>query len=271
MTLALAWLRTVGDVQELVMASDSRLRFGCAWDCCPKIVPLPRSDCAICFSGDTMYAYPLMMQMASTIESHPRSMNRSMDLCEMKGHSIRVFNNMRDHIHDLPQGHAEPEHPDTVFILGGYSWREERFFLWQLHFDSSIKRFTFRPASMWKGVRGPKLLMVIGNHAKEAKDKIRLLLKARRRLTVGGFDMEPFEVLRDLIRNGEHPEIGGPPQLVKVHKHMNTHIFPIFWPNKESGKISLLGRPLLDYERTQHLVLDPDTLEYEPTWQYVDN
>jgi len=58
MTLSLAWIRSVGNVQELVMATDSRLRRGRAWDVAPKILTLPRTDCAICFAGDTDDAYP---------------------------------------------------------------------------------------------------------------------------------------------------------------------------------------------------------------------
>ena len=62
MTISIAWVRNVGATKELVVASDSRLSFGCRWDCCPKVLALPRGDAAMCFAGNTMYAYPVMLQ-----------------------------------------------------------------------------------------------------------------------------------------------------------------------------------------------------------------
>jgi len=51
MTLCLAWIRAVDQTTELVIATDSRLRSGCAWDCGPKLLPMPRSDLATCGRG----------------------------------------------------------------------------------------------------------------------------------------------------------------------------------------------------------------------------
>lgn len=268
MTLSIAWVRSVGETHELVMASDSRLRMGCAWDCCPKILTLPRSDAAISFAGHTYDAYPLMLQMANAIASFPQSRSRAMDLCDMKGHTVRVFNHMRDQIHDLPKGQNQPETPDALFLLAGYSWQKERFCIWLLHFDARTKKFTYRPTRGWRGVKGHKLISLTGENADEAKQRIIDLLRKRKRLTVGGFDMEPFEVLRDMIRDGTYPMIGGPPQMLKIYRHMNVRPYAIFWPNRESMRISLLGRPLLKYEVIEHLVLDPDTLKLEEPPSY---
>ena len=77
--------------------------------------------------------------------------------------------------------------------------------------------------------------------------------------------MEPFEVLRDVIREQWHPAIGGPPQIVKVCKHMNVMPYCVYWPNKASETITFLGRTLLDYELFPQLILDPDTLLTEPS------
>jgi hypothetical protein len=75
--------------------------------------------------------------------------------------------------------------------------------------------------------------------------------------------MEPFEILRDMIRERTHPLIGGAPQMLKIYRHMNTKPYAIYWPNKDSLRITLFGRPLLDYETTESLVLNPDSLEME--------
>jgi hypothetical protein len=42
---------------------------------------------------------------------------------------------------------------------------------------------------------------------------------------------------------------------------MNNQLFAVFWPTRESGTVTLLGRPLLAYEVTSQLTLDPDTLK----------
>jgi hypothetical protein len=57
MTLGLAWIRVVGSVRELIVASDSRLAGGQWWDANPKTMLLPRSDCVLSFSGHTYDAY----------------------------------------------------------------------------------------------------------------------------------------------------------------------------------------------------------------------
>ena len=57
--------------------------------------------------------------------------------------------------------------------------------------------------------------------------------------------------------------IGGAPQIMKVYRHANCMPYAIYWPSKESREVSLIGRPLLDYERSSYLVMDPDTLKIE--------
>ncbi len=260
MTLSIAWVRSIGAGQELVMTSDSRLRRGRAWDVAPKILTLPRTDCAVCFAGDTDDAYPFMLSMASAIGDYPKSSSRGMDLYDVKGHTLRVFNHLRDFISDLPRGQIMPDPPEAEFIFGGYSWRRKKFAIWLLHYDGNIKRFTFRRASTWRGGAGNKAIIFAGDYVEEAKERLVSLLRTRGTLTTKGFDMEPFEVLRDMIRDGKHPLIGGAPQVLKVYEFMNTQPFAVFWPNRTSQSITLLGRPLLPYEVTSRLVLDPDTL-----------
>jgi len=75
--------------------------------------------------------------------------------------------------------------------------------------------------------------------------------------------MEPFEVLRDMLRSNRFPLIGGAPQIMKVYRHANCMPYAVYWPSKESREVSLMGRPLLDYERSSCLVMDPDTLKTE--------
>ena len=65
MTVAVAWVRTIRDCEELVFVTDSRLSGdGCNFDACPKLLTLPRNDCLIAFAGYTGHAYPVIHQLA---------------------------------------------------------------------------------------------------------------------------------------------------------------------------------------------------------------
>ena len=268
----MVWLREREECEQLIFAADSRLRFGCAWDCCPKILILPRSDSAICFAGDTQHAYPLMLQMISAINFYPKSRNRAMDLFDMKGHTLRVFNKMRDYIHNLPVGEKQPAHPETTFLLGGFSWVKKKFVIWRLHYQRGIESFTYHQIKKWKGIRGrnnPKFgkrchIAFAGDkeHILVAQEKLIVLLRDKYiDNEVPFFDMEPFEVLCSMLRTSdENSSIGGPPQLLKIFEHMNCIPYGVYWPSREKGKISILGRPLIGYEKSDVPIIDPDTL-----------
>jgi hypothetical protein len=258
-TLAAAWVRRIADTEELLVATDSRLRGEGAWDCCPKILSLPRSDCVICFAGETLHAYPMMLQLRTAIDLFPRSRTRAMDLYDMKGHAIRVFNSMLEHVHDLPRGLTTPSNPNVEFLVAGYSWKRAHFVVWLIHYDQSIQRFTYRRVPNWRNVSPPRKAVFAGDNVEQARQRLVDILRARRKLTGGGLDMEPFEVLRDLIRDKRFARIGGPPQIVKIYRHLNCMPYAVYWPTRADGGISVLGRPLLSYETTEYLVLDPDT------------
>lgn len=268
MTLSIVWLRDIGGTQELMMATDSRLRFACAWDCCPKILTLARGDAAICFAGDTMHAYPIMLQLKTSIEQHHATRTRERDLLDLRKHLVDVANGMRAHIHDLRPGQAKPDVPETVFIFGGYSWKTQEFVIWMFHYDAHLGRFTFRPATAWSGQSDERKIVFAGDDVSAARTRLADLLRSRGKIDRGGFDMEPFEILRDIIREKSHPAIGGPPQVVKIYRHLNTVPIAVRWPNATEGGLSFLGRPLLPYERTLHPVLDPDSLQIGVDWRF---
>lgn len=260
MTLAVAWVRTVASTKELVVASDSRLRFGRAWDCCPKILPLPRQDAVICFSGDTQYAYPVMLQMSHAVAMHQKTLSRATDLTDLSGHLVRVLNAMHGEIHDLPHGETHDQ-PEVAFMLAGYSWKVNDFRIWRYYFRPQDKTFGVRRASMHrKRTAGTKYYHFVGDNVSEAAGRLYQLLESRGRLHTGGLDMEPFEVLVTMIRDPAFTTIGGAPQIVKVYKHSNNMPYSVYWPNRASNNLTLWGRSLLSYERQRFLALDPDTL-----------
>ena len=239
----MAWVRTVGGVSELVVASDSRLRGGYAWDAAPKIMPLPRNDCFVAFAGSTDLAYPIMVQMTNAVGSWTKGMNRLQPLEKVKGHLLKVINRMLD---ELDEGGlvGVPKKSDALFLFGGFSWHEQTFRLWTLHFDNDISRFTFRPMSWWQGGHKDKLFGVVGDKTHEAKRLLRAQLQEVNKLDSGGFDMEPLQVLLRMIDDSSFPTIGGEPQVVKVYRSLNVVPMVV----ERDGTRSLLGRPLLDYE-----------------------
>lgn len=243
MTLTLAWVRSVGETEELVVATDSRLRpFG--WDTAPKILPLPRGDSVLAFAGDTQFAYPVMQQMMHTVESWDPAASRTQPLAELKGHLLRVLDRMSmpKEYADLPN--SEVPAPTAVFLLAGFCWSSQRFRIWKLHYQSDIDRFSFHAYRRWSGNNSAKMLAVAGNHMHEAKRLIRKQLDSVDRLRSGGIDMEPLQVLGQMIDNDRFLEIGGRIQLVKIYRSLKTVPFVV---SKDDEK-SLFGRPLLSYE-----------------------
>lgn len=127
MTLCVAWIRRINTARELVVATDSKLTGGgFHWIGCPKIMIFPRSDCVMCFAGETIDAYPLMLQARNAIEGHYKVRSRALDITELVGHIGRIFNDM------IRRRTLVVEKPDAKFILAGYSWKEKDFRIYSL-------------------------------------------------------------------------------------------------------------------------------------------
>jgi hypothetical protein len=263
-TLGMGWVREVGQTREFVAAIDNRLSGGQAWDCCPKLLILPRSDCVLAFAGDTHDAYPLMLQIQNAINMYPKTRDRTIDIVHLKGHMSRVFRHMREFINNLPRGQEEPSPLDVSFLFGGYSWRDKDFRFWKLRGDE--QRFVAEPPHHWGPEKNRLRIQFVGDQmvVVEAKKQLAKKMRQKGKLPDGNFDMEPFEVLRDLIRSNQFPSVGGAPQLIKVYEHMNVLPFGLYWPDRKSGKVAALGRPLMDYEISSWPVLDPDDIQFKP-------
>jgi len=166
---------------------------------------------------------------------------------------------MESQIHDLPRGQKEKDAPDAYFIFAGYSWAKSEFKIWILYYNAARKQFEFQRTSKLHGNR----VAIIGDDVKDAKSEVLKLARTRDIPKGNGFNMEPFEVLRDFCRDKNRHQIGGAPQVLKIYKHMNAMPYAVYWPTRESKGRSLMGRPLLEYEMANYLMLDPDTLKTE--------
>jgi hypothetical protein len=225
--------------------SDSRLRWAGAWDSCPKVFLLPRSDALMAFAGDTLWAYPIIAQTVNSIASFEPSRERRYDLLEARGHALRVINDM------IQRGDAinGPDQPDATadFLFGGFSAEKGEFRLWRFYFSPTHRVYQaerIRPLRVGT-------FAFIGDVGRPARRRLGEMI-GEFQGGGGPLDMQPFEVARDLLREGQHDTIGGAPQLAKCYRHMNTEAFAVVWspdPPRLEPRPTLLGRPLLDYEQ----------------------
>lgn len=260
MTIAIAWVAERKNGRRyLYIASDSRTRGGMVLDCCPKILTLPRSDCAICFAGNTAATYPLMMQLANAIAAHSPAQERSLDIAKVKGHLLRVLSDIVASIQDA----ADPiRKSDVQFIFAGYSWRTKGYAIWTIEYSEVERKFSARPARSFH-TRIPQAAF-IGDVGRKFRSK--LIRRLDNPLPKDGDHPEyvPLALLRDELRLADSEStIGGPPQLVRVAEHMNTRILAVRWTIKGGAGPqvvpTVLGRPLFDYENVDYWTLDPDT------------
>jgi len=255
MSLAIAWIRKFSKkTEELVVVSDSRLSGGARFDSCPKIMTLPRSDSLICFTGGTFYAYPLMLQFSRSIDSYSRSKDGAMDISEQKTYAVKLFNSMKKTVREVVE---DLKNPDVSFIFAGYSWVKKQFLIWKIQYDLKEKKF-IAYNNKKNGIY--KRIAFSGDKEVVVEAYKRLNQKGKKRGAYF-YDMEPFEVVRDLLRENSHDSIGGPPQIAKVYQHMNAKIQGVYWPNYSSKKIAINGRILKGYENTDYWILNPDTLK----------
>jgi hypothetical protein len=257
MTLVTAWVRQVSNQQQLVVASDSRLSFGARWDCCPKIFPLRRDDSVIAFCGDTAFAYPILLQLSNSILNYGKALSREIDITALRPHFIKIIENMRKQVTDFPTGTHGIDPTDFKLVFAGYSTKFSSFMAWSLFFDKSSGRFDHRRLSFHnKRTKGTKPFLFIGDHVSHATRLLYSKLVARKKLTSGNLDMEPLEVLVDMIESPQYASIGGPPQLVKVYPYANVLPINVLWPRNEPQIVAHFGRPLLGYEGSKYACLD---------------
>lgn len=263
MTVAVGWIRKYKNIEELIFASDSRLCGGYRWDSCPKIMCLPRNDCAIAFAGDTGYAYPLMMQAYFASGETHQAMDRAIDVVKFNGFLLSQINAMQAEVFSKAW---DDDINENEFLFGGYSWATQSFRLWRYRYNKYNKLFEKQEFDSIFQNRFGKIVF-----AGDAKDRLIKELVNVLKEKYGddysafngeGFDMEPFEALVSLLRKTNSEDtIGGPPQLVKIYRHMNCKPMGVYWPKKvdDLKNRTLLGRKLFDNEQCDFSFIDPDS------------
>lgn len=267
MTLGIAWVAQRPDkLTHLYIASDSRTSGEMIIDNCPKILTLPRSDCAICFAGSTFQTYPLMLQLANAIDAHGPSRDRRLDIENLKDHLLRVFSHI---VRGMTEAVCELKSQDMEFIFCGYSWVSKAFRIWIINYDPRNKKFIARPCTGFH--EDFNQIAFIGDVAAEARKRLHQKLRGYAAKKPEKFEFEPLKVMRDMLREADQTAtIGGAPQLVRIAEHMNTRVIAINWckPASAEKKIYIMGRKVFERERTDVTILDIDTLSYSKSAPY---
>lgn len=263
MTLCLAWIREVGDNEELVFATDSTLTGGEKWNHGVKLFELPRTDCLICFAGETQRAYPLILNLISTIKHNEDLRNPALDIQEVLYGIVELFNELVNSIFDYPAGVAEAIGSEAKFLFGGWSWKENRFKIWRLYYSSDSKGFIWDDET---AVKKSKMRVAIGdpeeegnNIAQVADKKYRDLIHQLNRED-DPLDMEPLTVLVQMCRDAAIREVDGAVQIGKVYKSGTVEFFGVMWQSA-FGNPTFLGKSYEKHNKPRVRYFDPDTCQ----------
>jgi hypothetical protein len=263
MTITLAWVRQNKGTQELLVASDSRLRSCGAIDQAQKIFRLERGDCCLGFCGDAQIAYPLSVQIGSTLNNFMKTASRASDITNVV-HIVGLILNNLVSSWDLPKDEMKQQLEVTKILFAGWSWRFNRFAIGAFRYETNEFRYhreRARNPHPWYEVH--RSLVVIGDYQAEYLSYLSSVLKMRhgpqsqRSRKLINFDYEPLEALASMLkenrRSKKFPAIGGAPQLLKLYSHANDLPFVV---KPKKGEYYLLGRKLFDWEKTNFPVLD---------------
>ena len=265
MTITVAWVRQNKNTSELLVASDSRLRAYGAIDQAQKLFRLERGDCCLGFCGDAQIAYPLFVQVGTTLNNFVRTRTRAEDVTEIADLVGRVLNNLIVSWDLNPTEKAE-QLASTRILLSGWSWKHRRFDIGFFEFNEGAFIFHHRKMAMpypWRENR--RSLVFIGDYEREYRTALAEVLEKRHGTQprqvetrkIVNFDYEPVEALHLLLQKascrGDLPLIGGAPQLIKVYPHGNDLPIAI---RIDVDNHSLFGRRLFDWEKTSYPILD---------------
>lgn len=271
MTLSVAWIRKLVDGEELLFASDSRLTGGGHVDACQKIFSLPREDCAIAFCGHTFIAYPFIFQLQNMISEHKRTLDRAVDITELKGKITPLLNGFIASYKD-PAGDFSAELAETSFLFGGWSWRRSAFYLWSLEYVPQKAQYVTVDVSQGQHfIEGGTALRfaAIGDYVEDFASTLTRIRIALGKAVSPALDYEPLQALASMLADKSYTDrvqggkgaIGGAPQLTKVYPFLRTMHFGVRWFQEGELRTVMKGRVLGSFEIITTPIIDPLTLE----------
>lgn len=265
MTLCTAHIRQVNDTEELVFATDSCLTGGEKWKQGIKLFELPRKDCMLCFAGSTIRAYPLVLNLVSSIHLDNYLQSPSATLEEVLEFLSEQFSALvktiiseisGEDIHEL-RGAAR-------FMFGGWDWQKGSngaYRVWELFYSKEVEGFIFN--ELTNDNSKTSFCAFLGDAAfdveKEAKDRFNKILLDEDKVH-SKLDMEPLRVLSSISLDKSIREVDGSLQIAKIYKSNRTEFFGIYWESSK-GKPCFQGREYNEINKPLVRYFNPDTFE----------
>ena len=262
MTLCTAHIRQVNGSEELIFATDSCLTGGEKWKHGIKLFELPRKDCLLCFAGSTLRAYPLVLNLVSSIHMDKYLESPSSTLTDVLDYISELFTDLvhkiiseiaGEDIHELRSG--------VKFLFGGWDWSANGFRIWELFYSEETESFLFN--ELTSDDSKMRFYTFLGNPEpkieQEAKRRFKELLD-KEDLMDSKLGMEPLKVLRDISLDRDFREVDGSLQIAKVYKSNRTEFFGIYWESSK-GNPCFQGREYNEINKPLVRYFDPDTFE----------
>lgn len=254
MTLCTAWIRKAGDNEELVFATDSCLSAGERWPTGIKLFDLPRKDALICFAGRTDRAYPLILNLITSLRYNKDFQDKAKDVSDLALFVSDLFTQLvyliTENAEPIDQLRAEAN-----FLFGGWSWKDQQYVLFKIFYDPAEQKFVYTDCLAEKKTRQ---VVFIGDYLEEAKALYYREFEGENSENV--LDMEPLKVLTMMSRDrAEFTSILGAVQIAKVYKSGHNEFFGVLWPSI-LGRPHFLGKEYRLFEKPEVRYIDPDTL-----------
>lgn len=264
MTLCTAYIRQVNDMEELVFATDSCLTGGEKWKHGIKLFELPRKDCLLCFAGSTIRAYPLVLNLVSSIHLDKYLESPSATLEEVLDFLSELFTKLVKTITEVSKDHIHEERGAAKFLFGGWDWQKGTngaFRVWELFYSEGVEGFIFN--ELTNDRTKTRFYTFLGDAAidveKEAKERFNKILIEENKID-SKLDMEPLRVLSSISLDKGIREVDGSLQIAKIYKSNRTEFFGIYWESSK-GKPCFQGREYNEINKPLVRYFDPDTFE----------
>ncbi len=267
MTLCIAWIRETGETEELVFVTDSILTGGEKWNGV-KLFELPRRDCLLCFAGETYRAYPLILNLISTIKHNEKLKDPRLDIQDVLYGIVEIFSELITSIFERPIGNTAHIGTEAKFLFGGWSWKESRFRVWRLYYSIEAVAFVFKEETSVE--EKSRVCVFLGdpdgnveagekNISGMADKKYKEELIKRDKFDAK-LDMEPLHVIAAMSRDKTIYEVDGALQVAKVYKSGTNEFFGVMWPSVK-GNPTFLGKTYGRHDKPRLRFIDPDTCE----------
>jgi hypothetical protein len=262
MTLCTAYIRQANDTEELVFATDSCLTGGEKWKHGIKLFELPRKDCLLCFAGSTMRAYPLVLNLVSSIHLDKYLQSPSAKLDEVLVFLSDLFTELvKKIISEIPGENIHELRGGAKFLFGGWDWEKGSFRVWKLHYSKEVEGFIFDELNGNSSKK--RFYTFLGDPSPEIEEEA---FKNYKKMVYDDdkqddpIDMEPLKILRDISLNKGIREVDGSLQIAKVYKSNRTEFFGIYWESSK-GKPCFQGREYNEINKPLVRYFNPDTFE----------